>query len=368
MKIGIDASRYGHEKSTGVEWYSFNIINEVLDAAQKSSDEFCLYSREKLELPVKGENIKNIILKAKRLWTLHKLSREMKKNPPDVLFVPSHTLPLSLPKRTVIMIHDVAFRFIREAYSFAQYHHLNWSTKFAVKNSSRIIVPSQATKEDLIKIYKCPEAKIFVIYHGFNRPAEVDDDIFQRSEILRYFKIGPELKYLLFVGRLETKKNLVRLVEAFHGFQKEHPEFKLVMAGKRGIGFNEILKKINELEIMDKVIMPGYITEEEKAALYKHCKVFAFPSLYEGFGLPLLEAFYYRKPILASNIGALKEVCGEAALYVDPYHVEEMKEGLSKLVEDGSLSESLVKIGVERLKAFDWKKCAEDTLKVIKNS
>lgn len=367
MIIGIDASRYGHEKSTGVEWYSFNIVNEILELEDGGEDEIRLYSREKLEIVGKSQKIKNVVLEANRFWTLKKLSKEMRKNPPDVLFVPSHTLPLSLPKRTVITIHDVAFRFIKEAYSFAQYHHLNWSTKFAVKRSSKIIVPSQATKNDLIQIYKCPAEKITVIHHGFSRPAEVDDVIFQESEIFKHFEINPQMKYLLFVGRLESKKNLVGVVEAFAEFQKEHADFKLILAGKRGVGFAEILKKINELELMHKVIMPGYITEEEKAALYKHCQVFVFPSLYEGFGFPLLEAFYYKKPILTSKIAATREVCGESAWYVDPYKVEEIAVGMKALVEDENLVKSFTESGFERLKMFDWRAAARDTLKVIKH-
>lgn len=368
MKIGIDASRYGHEQSTGVEWYSFKIINEIIEQNRNSDDEFFLYSREQInfrkELP---RNFKNVVVHGKRLWTLRSLSEEMRKNPPDVLFVPSHTLPISLPSRTVITIHDVAFRHIKKAYSTFNYHHLNWSTKFAAKKASKIIVPSLATKQDLMKIYNCREEKIAVIHHGFSAPAEVDENIFESSEVLKYFGINPQMKYILFVGRLESKKNLVRLIEAFSGFRKKHEAYKLILAGKRGEGFKEILKKINQLDLMSDVIMPGYITEEEKAALYKNCRVFAFPSLYEGFGFPLLEAFYYKKPVLASKISASVEVCQDAAYFVDPYIVKEMAVGLERLVEDEKLAEDLVEKAGARLKKFDWGKAAEDTMRVIKN-
>lgn len=208
MKIGIDASRYGHEQSTGVEWYSFNIINSLLDIAEKDNDEIFLYSREKLAVANKNF-IHSILIKAKRFWTLFWLSLEMIKKNIDVLFVPSHVLPLIRPKRSVITIHDVAFRYLKNAYSPFQYNYLNWSTKYAVKHASKIIVPSNATKTDLISFFECPEEKIVVIPHGFS-PSKVSDETiekqFSESEIFRDFHINKEMKFVLFVGRLESKK------------------------------------------------------------------------------------------------------------------------------------------------------------------
>ena len=180
MKIGIDASRYKHKEATGVEWYSRHIINGLLKeiSASGSEDEVILYSREKLDLSG------NKVLSGQRFWTLGSLSKEMSKNPPDVLFVPSHVLPLNLPKRSVITIHDVAFKHLKNSYSFSQYHYLNWSTKFAVKKATKIIVPSEATKEDLIKFFQCPVEKIVVIPHGFEAPAEVDDETVLKDSVV----------------------------------------------------------------------------------------------------------------------------------------------------------------------------------------
>lgn len=363
MKIAIDASRYKSGQATGVEWYSWHIINGLkkeIEAGGK--DDLILYSREALDM--KGD-FENRVVKAKRLWTLWGLSREIAKRPPDVLFVPSHTLPLKLPKRSVITIHDVAFRYLRYSYSFFQYHYLNWSTKYAVKHADKIIVPSKATADDLISFFSCPKGKIVHIDHGFEAPKSVSDDIFKESEIFKYFGIGPGLQYILFVGRLESKKNLSRLVEAFAIFSKKHPKYRLILAGKRGVGFNEILKTVNRLEMIHKVIMPGYISEEEKAALYKHCNLLAFCSLYEGFGFPILEAFHYEKPVLASNVSAMSEVGGKAVLYVDPYDVADIAKGLETLAKNDEYVNGLVKKGRERLKDFSWPKAAKKTLNVL---
>lgn len=369
MKIGIDASRCSLESATGVEWYSWHIINGILELLKNKNENIDLffYSRDRLNL--KG-NFKNIIIPTKRLWTLLGLSKEMRKNPPDVLFVPSHTLPFNTPKKAIITIHDTAFKYLREAYSFFQFHYLNWSTKFAVKHAYKIIVPSQATANDLIRFYKCPIEKIVVIPHGFNGheiSAEEIDNVFKNSEVFKYFGINKNSDYLLFVGRLESKKNLERIVQAFKNFAETHPEFKLVLAGKRGVGFERILKTVNECQIMNKVIMPGYITEVEKAALYKYCKAFVFPSLYEGFGLPLLEAFYYKKPVITSHGSSLKEVGGDACYYVDPFDSGDILAGMDKIINDHEIADELIKKGSERLKLFSWKTCSEKTLEILKS-
>ncbi|MFH1533996.1 MAG: glycosyltransferase family 1 protein [Nitrospirota bacterium] len=367
MKIGIDASRYADNEATGVEWYSYHIINGLIDELSgKKSHELVLYSRNKVG--IKG--VKNKVLPAKRLWTLWTLSREMKHDPPDVLFVPSHVLPLHLPKKSVIMIHDVAFKHLRKSYSFFQYHYLNWSTKFAVRNATKIIVPSEATRKDLVKFFKCPKEKIEVVHHGFTAPEVSDkeiDQVMENSEVFKYFEITKDSPYILFVGRLESKKNLVRLVEAFDKFRESHPEYRLVLAGKRGVGFEQLLRAVSHLKMANSVIMPGYVTEIEKAALYKYCEVFAFPSLYEGFGLPILEAFHHKKPVLTSHFSCLPEVAGDGAYYVDPYDREVMTAALERLVDDKDFAKKLVHLGTERLKSFTWKKAANQTLKIITN-
>lgn len=366
MKIGIDASRYKHAEATGVEWYSWHIINGLIEEiADSKEDELILYSKGPLK--IKAKNVTNKVLLAKRLWTLRCLSKEMWLHPPDVLFVPSHTLPLNVPKRSVITIHDVAFKHLKNVYSFSEFHHLNWSTKMAVKHGTKIIVPSEATKKDLVKFFNCNPEKVVVIPHGFEKPKDVNvHEVMENSVIFKYFGITKATKYALFVGRLENKKNLVRLVEAFAEFSKTNPNYQLILAGKRGLGFEQIAKAVNKLKLAHKVIMPGYITEEEKAVLYKNCSFFVFPSLYEGFGFPLLEAFYYGKAVLCSGNSSLPEVGGDAAHYVNPQSVDEIAQGLNKLANDSKYVDNLVKKGHERLKIFNWKEAVKKTLWTIK--
>ncbi|MBT3865360.1 glycosyltransferase family 4 protein [Candidatus Peregrinibacteria bacterium] len=368
MKIGIDASRYRHDTATGVEWYSYHITNGIIgEALKRELNEVVLYAPREFKIPKELEHPRKIrkrILPARRLWTLWKLSMEMRKNPPDVLFVPAHTLPLIRPAFSVVTIHDTAFRYLKKSYSRFAYWHLNWSTKYAVKHASKIIVPSSATKQDLVQLFKCPTDKIVVVPHGFKKNKHLDED--KVSENLEYFGFdGKENPYVFFVGRLESKKNLAKLVEAFATFVKDHPEWRLVLAGKRGVGFEEILDKVRELKISEKVLMPGYVDEQEKAYLYKNCSVFAFPSLYEGFGFPILEAFTYKKPVLTSHVSSMPEVAGDAALYCDPFDASSIARGLDKLASDKDYANELVEKGLGRLDEFTWEKAVKKTYDVL---
>lgn len=357
MVIGIDASRYGEPEATGVEHYSRQIIDGIIGQVKKNSKlKLVLYSKKRLFKTTK--QLKNHVIREGRLWTLWKLSREMRKNPPDVLFVPSHVLPLSRPKKSVITIHDTAFRHFREAYSFFQYHYLNWSTAYAVKHAWRIIVPSQATSRDLQKFFQCPPEKIVVIPHGFSAPRE-------NKNVVRSFILHKWKNFVFFVGRLETKKNILALLQAFSDFLKTHPDYRLILGGKRGIGFPQILKKAIRRNLLRNVIMPGYLTEAEKQLLYKNCRFFVFPSLYEGFGLPVQEAFYYGKAVLLSDTSSLPEVGGKAALYCDPHNIDRIRNGMEQLADDRELRENLGRLGKKRLKLFSWENCAHETLKVL---
>lgn len=375
MKIGIDASRYKIDEPTGVEWYSYHLLNALLPILGRDHhNEVTLYSQHKLEfeedLPF---NVKNKVISQPRLWTMVRLSLEMLFHPLDLLFVPSHILPMWLPKKTVVTVHDIAFKMpgFEKAYGWKDKLLLNWSTRRAVKKAYKIIVPSEATKNDLIKMYRCDPKKIVVIYHGGPEITGKNNPLFtkwseeERKEILEMVHLKESDLIILYVGRLEFKKNLVKLVEGFARFLTEYQDWKLVLAGKRGVGFMDILKKVNELGLQKSVIMPGYITEREKLFLLEKCRVFAFPSRYEGFGLPILEAFAHRRPVLTSKVSSMPEIAGKAAFLVDPDKVEEISVGLKRLVADGMYISRLITEGDRQLAKFSWEKAAEKTFEVL---
>ncbi len=368
MVVGIDASRYGHKEATGVEWYSYHLLNELIPLlGREHNTEVRLYApadfKIKVDLPF---NVRKRIIPFPRFWTLLRLSMEMIFRRVDVLFVPSHTLPVFAPKKSVITIHDVAFRHLKSSYSRFQMWLLNRSTKKAVKKAWKLVVPSEATKQDLLTFYGCDPAKVVVIPHG---APEIQP--FQRwteAEIKKYrelFFLSDRDLFILYIGRLETKKNLQRLVEAFARFSVEFPGWKLLLAGKRGLGFEEIWKKVLELKLEQSVFAPGYVTEREKSFLLENCRIFAFPSLYEGFGLPVLEAFAHRKPVLTSKTSSLPEVAGKAAFLVNPEKVEEIGVGLKRLASDGVLVSQLIGKEEAQLEKFSWEKAANATYEVL---
>lgn len=368
MVVGIDASRYGHPEATGVEWYSFHLLNELMPLlGREHNTEVRLYSpqdfKPRSDLPF---NVRKRIIPFPRFWTVLRLSAEMILKPVDVLFVPSHTLPMFPPKKSIITIHDVAFKHLKDSYSWFQMWLLNRSTKKAVKKAWKLIVPSAATKQDLINFYSCDPDKIVVIPHGspelppFQRWPEAEVE-----KYLEHFFLKDRDLFVLYVGRLETKKNLRRLIEGFSRFSVEFPGWKLILAGKRGVGFDEIWKYVVEHKLEKNVFAPGYITEREKSFLFENCRIFAFPSLYEGFGLPVLEAFAHRKPVLTSKTSSLPEVAGNAAFLVNPEKVEEISVGLKRLASDGVLVTQLIGREEAQLKQFSWEKAAQKTYETL---
>lgn len=368
MKIGIDASRYGGAEATGVEWYSYHLLNELIPLmGREHTSKVFLFSPKEIkfatDLPF---NVKKRVIPAKRFWTILRLSYELLTHPVDALFVPSHTLPWIIPKKSVITIHDVAFRYFKHCYSFWQYWQLEISTKRAVKKSWKIIVPSEATKKDLIKFYDCPKNKITVIAHGAPEyPKILQFSSLEKEKIMKRFNLKDDDLFVFYVGRLESKKNLVRLIEGFARFLKEFPDWKLILAGKNGVGYEDILEAVALLGLNKNVVMPGYITEREKLFLMSACRIVAFPSLYEGFGLPVLEGFAMRRPVLTSNVSSMPEVAGDAAFLVNPEKVEEIGVGLKRLASDGFFVNQLINKGEKQVERFEWEKAARQTYDVL---
>lgn len=369
--IGIDASRANYEKRTGTEWYAYHLIQH-LKAVIPSEHRVLLYSttplRDGLEkLPPNWES-RVLGWPPKRLWTQLRLSWEMFRRPPDLLFVPVHAMPVILPKRSVTTLHDVAFVSTPEAYTFFENWYQRFAVRFASKKADAILTVSEFSKSEIVRYFPVKPEKITVTHLGFD--AEQCRPVDDRDEIDRCLKRYDITRpYFLFVGRLEMKKNLGGLLRAFrlyHGFRGPgHVEHQLILVGKHGHGYEQAMRTLKGSEAEWHVKETGYVCDEDMRYLYAGAEALVFPSWYEGFGLPVIEAFACGTPVIASRTTSIPEVAGGAALLVDPSKPEEIAEAMKRVVSEPALRQELKEKGLARSKAFSWMNTAKETWRVL---
>jgi len=360
MNIGIDASRAAKKIRTGTENYSRNLILELLKIDQ--NNQYILYVGPDYDgaFGQVPENCKIKIIANKKYWTQIGLSSEMIKNKPDILFVPSHVLPLISPKNTVVTIHDLAWKYFPNAYDKKEIYLQNLAIKLAIKKKSKIIIYSKSTLSDLKKFYNVDERLIHFVPMGFT-PNQASNLSTEKTDKLT------KNKYILFVGRLETKKNIVNLIKAYVMLRSERAvKEKLVLVGKEGFGYEDIEKEINKnKKFKSDIIKTGFVSNNDLSIIYKNASLFAFPSLYEGFGLPILEAFDSGIPVVTSNISSMPEVAGKGALLVNPKKPFEIAAAMSSILNKPNIAKLLVTEGKKQLTNFSWETSAKDTLKVL---
>ncbi len=355
MTIGIEAERANNPHKTGVEHYAKQLILHL--AQIDSQNTYILYLRTPpeawfLQLP---KNFTVKVMPFPLFWTQLRLSWEMLMSPVDVLFIPASALPLVHPKKSVVTIHDIAWKFYPETFTPFMRWFLEWSTKFAVTKASRIIAVSQATKQDLVEQYNIAEERVVVVHHGYEAPQDQFNNLTSKQ---------PN-KYILFLSTLQPRKNLGRLIDAFAALKANLPELphKLVVVGKPGWQFESILQKLEEHK--DIVEYKNYVPDNERLALLKNADLLVQPALYEGFGMQILEAFAAGVPVACSNVSSLPEVAGDAAVYFNPLQVQDIQHTLQSVLLDASLRHALAEKGKLRLQQFSWQKCAQETLAVL---
>jgi glycosyltransferase involved in cell wall biosynthesis len=371
MLIGIDASRTTVARRTGTENYSLHLIRELLALAREHR--FRLYFNQAPEPDLFPGAAEQRVIPFPRLWTHLRLSWEMSRCPPDLLFVPSHVLPLIRPWRTVVTVHDLGFLYYPEAHTLSQNVYLRWSTRHNARSAARVLADSEATRQDLVRHYRIPQQKIVVVYPGRDESlSPVRDPAILESVRTRYDLTDP---YLLYVGTLHARKNLVRLVQAFSlllqspisGSQSPLPSLKLVLAGQKGWFYDEIFAQVRKLGLAGRVVFTGYVPADDLPALLSGALAFVFPSLYEGFGFPVLEAMACGTPVVSSTAASLPEVTGDAAIQVDPLDIDALAQAMVRIALEPGLRHELVTRGFEQIEHFSWRRCARETLNVLEN-
>ena len=380
MKIGIDIRLIG-KKRTGDEAVFFNFVKNLaqIDAANNyflytnrdpEKDRGLAKEIRKLEL---RDNFKVVFINSPNrfLWNFWALPNCLRKNVVDV-FHTQYIAPFWLPKnvKLILTIHDISFNFYPQLIKKGDLFFLKALIPRSLRMAAKIIAVSEFTKSEIEKYYKIPSGKIAVAYNGIDFGLFNQNLSPEKLEIIRKKYHLPE-KFILYIGTLQPRKNVPVLIEALKIFYEKYnlQDVKLVIAGKRkahnfDTRIDETIKKYN---LQENIIFPGWIDEEDKPALFKLARCFVFPSLYEGFGIPIVEAMSAGTPVVCSNQEALLEVGGSAILSSNPDDANQMAENIYKALKDEGIRSDLMKRGIERAEYFSWRKNAEKTLEIYNN-
>jgi glycosyltransferase involved in cell wall biosynthesis len=352
VHIAIDASRTTVARVTGTERYALDLIRALI--ALESPHTFTLYFRDAPsgDLFPAAPHVRERVIPFPRAWTHLRLAWALVQDRPDVLWVPAHTLPALFPGRAAVTVHDLGYRIFPQAHPARQRRYLDWSTAHSARRASVIFADSQATAQDLTRFYGTPAAKIRVVYPGVDAPP-IGDIPAVRA---RY---GLPERYFLFLGTLQPRKNIAGLVRAYAAWKAEHPAdpAALVLAGRPGWLYDPAWT-----DGVPGVIQTGYVDDADRGALYAGAIALVMPSLYEGFGFPVLEAMWCGTPVLASNTSSLPELVGEAGLLVNPQDEAAIAAGMSELAEDAGLRQRLIAAGYGQAGRFTWAEAARGTL------
>ncbi|NOR84302.1 MAG: glycosyltransferase [Ardenticatenales bacterium] len=383
MLIGIDASRATVAHRTGTEAYSLRLIQALLaikDEDRPSPHHFRLYLNRapQANLFPSEPTIEERVIPFPRLWTHLRLAAELSSRRPDVLYVPSHVLPFAFPGPAAVTVHDLGYRVFPWAHPALNRLYLDWSTRWNARRASVVIADSEATRRDLIDQYQTDPGKIVVAYPGYDEDLHPVHDPARLTALRKRYGFPDPLAgcpgegaYLLYLGTLQPRKNLIRLIDAYTravdspGSPSPEPGPLLVLAGSPGWLAGPILEYARQAG--PTVHITGFIAEEDKAALISGATAFLFPSLYEGFGFPVLEAMACGTPVICSNTSSLPQVAGDAALLVDPLDTAGLATAIRHVLTDESLRSGLTRRGFANLQRFSWQRCARQVLAAIES-
>jgi glycosyltransferase involved in cell wall biosynthesis len=370
LRIAIDA----HSVGTGLggnESYATNLIEALAEIDQENR--YTLYVTRREAVERFGNRWPNFDVRATlphtpliRIPLI--LSAELRRHPVDVLHV-QFTAPPFSPCPVVVSIHDLSFEHLPQTFKWRSRKQLRITVRRSAREASQVIALSEHARKDIIDTYRIPPEKVTAIplaAAAHFRPTR-NDEVLQRVRQT----YGIEGEYILSVGAIQPRKNLSRLVAAYSRLRRATPEGnlpKLVLAGKCAWLYEETLRTIKELQVSDSVILTGYVPERDLPGLYSGALCFVYPSYFEGFGLPPLEAMKCGVPVIVGNRTSLPEVVGDAGILVDPFDADTIARAMNKLISDSKLRAELAARGLARAKLFDWRETARQTLKVYQRA
>jgi glycosyltransferase involved in cell wall biosynthesis len=367
MRIAIDATSIPRLMA-GAGVYTYNLIRALAEVDHEN--EYVVFTRSDAfddlrrgTPPFEVVRVKAPSRPARLLWEQTVLSRELLRRRIDVLHSPHHTAPvLARGVRRVITFHDLTFFVLPGRYPPTRRLYFQTVSRLTARLADALICPSNAVRDDILRLLKVDPSRVRAIAEAA-APAFRPLDDAAAVERLRLKHLLPE-RFVLSVGSLEPGKNRTTLLRAYAKLREQGIEQKLVVVGQRAWRYEGDFRLAEELGLKRDVVFAGYVSPEDMPALYNAADLFVFPSLYEGFGLPVLEAMACGVPVVASNVSAVPEVAGEAALLVDPSDVRQICDAVERLLRDDTLRSALRERGLQRAAEFRWEKAARETVEV----
>lgn len=375
MKIAFDVSPIIDSHKSGVGYCTYGFVKTMV--SQYDNNYILNYInnpkyKKNLNTLIVGKNVKinsfcfkNSVYKVASTFLPIQYGAFFKDSA-DITHFFNYYLPPGVKGKKIVTVHDMTYKRFPETVRFRTKQMLNLNLEKSLKRADIILTVSEFSKSEIITYFPEVKDKIRVVYNG------VDLNVF-KPLLDKNIKIGiakkynlPE-RYMLYLGTLEPRKNLERLIDSYYLLLKEFNSVpKLVLAGGKGWLYNSIFNKVSTLGLEDKIIFTGYIDEKDVAPLISGAEIFLFPSMYEGFGMPVIEAMACGVPVLTSNVSSLPEVAGDAAVLVDPFSVEDIKNKLKLLLMDENLRKRLNKMGPKRAKRFSWDVVTKDLYEIYK--
>jgi glycosyltransferase involved in cell wall biosynthesis len=366
MHIGIDAHAIGAQQG-GNETYIRNLITALADLDHKN--QYTLYFAVASAAEAWRNRYANFAVRLLPPPTPFvrvplALALELRRRPVDVLHV-QYTAPPFCPAPVVAMIHDLAFEHLPETFTRRGKTQLRFTVRRTARQAAHIVTVSEFSRQDIIRTYRLPPDRITVTYNGCEAHFTSQPISNREAETIKQ-KFGISRDYLLAVGSVQPRKNLIRLLRAYAMLREQQPDFQLqlVIVGRQLWLYKEILREIKQQNFAADVIATGYANDEDLPALYRSAVALVYPSLFEGFGLPPLEAMACGTPVITSDCSSLPEVVGKAAILVNPYEEADLAQAIWKLTNDDVLRAQLRQAGIQQAYHFTWRAAAEKTLAI----
>ena len=374
MRIGIDAHAIGARQG-GNETYIANLIKSLAEI--DGNNLYTIYLadagaaaewREKFTTRYQNFSVRLLPPPTPLVRVPVYLTYELYKRPVDVLHV-QYTAPPFCRVPVVVTIHDLAFERMPETFTRRGSFQLKLTVRRTAKKAARIATVSEYSRQDLLDIYKLSPDKVVVTYNGVESSFTPQPSVPNEAEAVRK-RFGVSRDFLLAVGSLQPRKNLVRLIRAYARLRSEREDFRpqLVIVGRKLWLTSEIFDEVKRQRWADDVILTGYVADEDLPALYRAARAFVYPSLFEGFGLPPLEAMASGTPVVTSDVSSLPEITGDAALLIDPNDERALANALIEIMNNDRLRAELREKGIAQAKKFTWRDAAEKTLRLYQEA